>query len=125
MLNGATLRAAATTGVAVFRIVVSNDSMKNATATSQGSNRRLAVWGEMEGSKPGIEGELLTFKPTSPRATGYCVFDNVEIVVLAFILVLTGDGETNGGEAPSILLNSKGARFQAGHRIVPNYWLRG
>ena len=32
--------AAATVGTAVFRIVVSSASMKNATATSQGSSRR-------------------------------------------------------------------------------------
>src|SRR5579863_10761966 len=39
MLNGATLSASAMVGTAVFRIVVSSDSIKNATATSQGSNR--------------------------------------------------------------------------------------
>ena len=38
MLKGATFNAAAIVGTAVFRIVVSNDSMKNATATSHGSN---------------------------------------------------------------------------------------
>src|ERR1700722_11264734 len=42
MLRGATLRACAIAGTAVFRIVVSSDSMKNPTATSQGK-RRLAV----------------------------------------------------------------------------------
>src|SRR5258706_4819717 len=41
MLSGATLSADAIAGTAVFRMVVSNDSMKNATATSQGSNRLL------------------------------------------------------------------------------------
>jgi hypothetical protein len=34
--------ALATIGTAVFRIVVSSDSMKNATATSHGSTRRVA-----------------------------------------------------------------------------------
>src|SRR5271157_6034307 len=43
MLSGATLRACETTGTAVFRIVVSSDSMKNATATSHGRSRLLAV----------------------------------------------------------------------------------
>ena len=43
MLSGATLRASAMAGTAVFRIVVSSDSMKNATATSQGKNRLLEV----------------------------------------------------------------------------------
>src|ERR1700726_4682169 len=42
MLRGGTLRACAMAGTAVFRIVVSSDSMKNPTATSQG-RRRLAV----------------------------------------------------------------------------------
>src|SRR6202042_2594761 len=37
MLSGATFRAAAIVGTAVFRIVVSSDSMKNATATSHGN----------------------------------------------------------------------------------------
>src|SRR5579872_6283664 len=36
MLKAATLSAAAMVGTAVFRIVVSSDSMKNATATSHG-----------------------------------------------------------------------------------------
>src|SRR5579862_7463795 len=41
MLSGATLRAAAMVGTAVFRIVVSSDSMKNATAISHGRSRLL------------------------------------------------------------------------------------
>src|SRR5580658_7862614 len=45
MLSGATLSAAAIVGTAVFRIVVSSDSMKNATATSQGTSRKLASLG--------------------------------------------------------------------------------
>src|SRR5882724_4347356 len=43
MASGGTLSACAIAGTAVFRMVVSNDSMKKPTATSQGS-RRLAVW---------------------------------------------------------------------------------
>ena len=41
MLSGATLRASEIAGTAVFRIVVSSDSMKNATATSHGRSRLL------------------------------------------------------------------------------------
>jgi hypothetical protein len=41
MLRGATWSAAAIAGTAVLRIVVSNDSMKNATAISQGTRRLL------------------------------------------------------------------------------------
>jgi hypothetical protein len=39
-------------GTAVFRIVVSSDSMKNATATSHGSNRLLATEWPGEGARP-------------------------------------------------------------------------
>ena len=41
MLSGATLSASEIAGTAVFRIVVSSDSIKNATATSHGKNRLL------------------------------------------------------------------------------------
>jgi hypothetical protein len=41
MLRGATWRAAAIVGTPVLRIVVSSDSMKNATAISHGSSRLL------------------------------------------------------------------------------------
>jgi hypothetical protein len=41
MLSGATWSAAAIVGTPVFRIVVSRDSMKNATAISHGSSRLL------------------------------------------------------------------------------------
>jgi hypothetical protein len=45
MLNGATFKAAAMAGTAVFKMVVSRDSMKNATATSHGKRRLLDVPG--------------------------------------------------------------------------------
>jgi hypothetical protein len=45
MLRGATFSAFEITGTAVFRIVVSSDSMKNATATSQGNSRLLDAAG--------------------------------------------------------------------------------
>ncbi len=41
MLSGATWRAAAMVGTAVLRMVVSSDSMKNATAISHGTSRLL------------------------------------------------------------------------------------
>src|SRR5438034_1528627 len=43
MLSGGTASALARVGTAVFRIVVSSDSMKKATATSHGSNRFTSV----------------------------------------------------------------------------------
>src|ERR1700683_4131186 len=48
MLRGATFKAAEIVGTAVFRIVVSSDSMKKATATSHGSSRLLAADGGEE-----------------------------------------------------------------------------
>src|ERR1700681_4754635 len=54
MLSGATLSASEMTGTAVFRIVVSSDSIKNATATSQGNSRLLESGGKEDG-----EGEAL------------------------------------------------------------------
>src|ERR1035438_3773755 len=45
MLRGATWRAAAIVGTAVFRIVASSSSMKKATATSQGKSRLIVVVG--------------------------------------------------------------------------------
>jgi hypothetical protein len=53
MLSGVTLSASEIAGTAVFRMVVSSDSMKNATATSHGSSRLL----EADGSA-GIGGEV-------------------------------------------------------------------
>src|SRR6476646_2726223 len=41
MLSGATPSAAAMVGTAVLRMVVSSDSMKNATATSHGTRRLM------------------------------------------------------------------------------------
>ena len=54
MLSGATFRASEMAGTAVFRIVVSNDSIKNATATSHGNSVLLDAEGE-----PVVEGALL------------------------------------------------------------------
>ena len=48
MLSGATPSASETTGTAVFMIVVSSDSMKNATATSHGRSRLLDAEGGCE-----------------------------------------------------------------------------
>jgi hypothetical protein len=45
MLSGATFSASEMAGTAVFRIVVSSDSIKNATATSHGKSRLLEADG--------------------------------------------------------------------------------
>jgi hypothetical protein len=48
MLSGATPRAEEIVGTAVLRIVVSSDSMKKATATSQGRSRLAEAVGSDE-----------------------------------------------------------------------------
>jgi hypothetical protein len=48
MLSGVTANALAITGTAVFKMVVSSDSMKKATATNQGSMRLTAADGGSE-----------------------------------------------------------------------------
>src|SRR6266516_7174719 len=55
MLSGATASAFAMAGTAVFRIVVSSDSMKNATATSQGNNRFTDLSGAGGGTETALE----------------------------------------------------------------------
>ena len=55
MLSGATLSASAMAGTAVFRIVVSSDSMKNATATSHGNSRLPEADGGDE-RRSGVDG---------------------------------------------------------------------
>src|SRR5665213_2560735 len=60
MLSGATLSACATAGTAVLRMVVSIDSMKNPTATSQGSSRLAVSLGglSLAAGKGGIDDDL-------------------------------------------------------------------
>jgi len=53
MLSGATPKACETIGTAVFRIVVSSDSMKNATATSHGRSCLLDADVSCEGAPMG------------------------------------------------------------------------
>ena len=55
MLSGATCNAAATVGTAVLRIVVSNDSMKNATAINQGRRRLLDGFMAVEESSMDVD----------------------------------------------------------------------
>ena len=71
MLSGAIFSAAATVGTAVFRIVVSSDSMKNATATSHGTRRLMGspppVGAELAGAGP-IGAELV--RMSAPLTSG-------------------------------------------------------
>src|SRR5580698_5628398 len=59
MLRGPTWRAAEIAGTAVFRMVVSKDSMKKATATSHGRSRLLAS--DRVDDVAGATGELDAF----------------------------------------------------------------
>src|SRR5271167_2746254 len=69
MLSGATSSACETTGTAVFRIVVSSDSMKNATATSQGRNCL---------AEPDGEGEDLVMPRVSQAGCGPPLYSSSE-----------------------------------------------
>src|SRR6266545_8218843 len=55
MLSGATASAFAMAGTAVFRIVVSSDSMKKATATSHGNIRFTDAPGAAGGTATALE----------------------------------------------------------------------
>src|SRR5580704_10677877 len=61
MLSGATWSAAAIAGTAVLRIVVSSDSIKNATAISHGSRRLLEPASVGWGKRALIESGGLAF----------------------------------------------------------------
>ena len=59
MLRGETWSAAEMAGTAVFRMVVSSDSMKNATATSHGKICLLAVAGDVTEGALGTLGDAI------------------------------------------------------------------
>jgi hypothetical protein len=77
MLSGETLRACETTGTAVFRIVVSSDSMKNATATSHG--RSCLIEAEVGLEEAGI-GCILTRPFQNPHPVRFAQELLIEIV---------------------------------------------
>ncbi len=64
MLSTLTPSASEMTGAAVFRMVVSSDSMKKATATSQGSMRLVASSGGLDGA--GTAGTGFFFRVMRP-----------------------------------------------------------
>ena len=74
MLSGATASALAMAGTAVFKIVVSSDSMKNATATSHGSNR----FADSPGDGGGATTELVLARImlVTISISGLCVLAN-------------------------------------------------
>jgi hypothetical protein len=61
MLSGATWSAAAIVGTPVFKIVVSRDSMKNATAINQGNSRLLESANDACAERTSVELRGLTF----------------------------------------------------------------
>jgi len=64
--------ASETTGTAVFRIVVSSDSMKNATATSQGNSCLLAADGGGGGASVSMVVRVPSIPPHGPWRAAYC-----------------------------------------------------
>src|ERR1039457_6870440 len=68
MLRGTTPSASAIVGTAVFRIVVSSDSIRNATATSQG--RRRLTEGSGGGGTEGLCRDLSAGCFEAPLADG-------------------------------------------------------
>src|SRR5277367_2701367 len=60
MLRGVTCNAAEIAGTAVFKMVVSSDSIKNANATNQGSKRFAASEGTWEESTTGRFEEFIS-----------------------------------------------------------------
>jgi hypothetical protein len=65
MLSGATASALAMAGTAVLRIVVSSDSIKKATATSQGNKRFTASPGAAMGAEAELDLPRLILPPFS------------------------------------------------------------
>src|ERR1035438_2398735 len=84
MLSGATPSALAMVGTAVFRMVVSSDSMKNATATSQGSNRFTDSPGGVEGGNSLLE--LAGIILVADSISGLRVFANDTVAAHHYVL---------------------------------------
>src|SRR5450631_2915002 len=89
MLSGATPSACAIAGTAVFRMVVSSDSMKNATATSHGSSRFVAapVAGSRSGTGDGCIHDHLRFAEDPPQ-----VIAAAETLAIDLVYVLGARG---------------------------------
>ena len=69
MLSGAMCRAAAIDGTAVFKMVVSSDSMKNATATSQGKRGFMKV--PRSGTAPSRTGRAIELSTATRRPASF------------------------------------------------------
>src|SRR5208283_859296 len=87
MLSGATPRARAIAGTAVFRIVVSSASMKNATATSHGSSRFADPARPVSGACDGCIHDDLRFAQDSLQ-----VFAAAEAFAVDFVDVFGAGG---------------------------------
>ena len=81
MLKGTICKAAAIAGTAVLRIVVSSDSIKNATATSHGSKRFVSKdLGETMGLGSAIHTAYFIFDRCTSRT--YCTKASISFVAL-------------------------------------------
>src|SRR5439155_12922397 len=111
MLSGATASACAMAGTAVFRIVVSSDSMKKATATSHGNNRFTDSPGAVGGTETALElagiilpsADYLVVLHFQFRIAGRYLF-NAETLrtqrISPLIIPDCRDGREYGGSAP-------------------------
>src|SRR5271168_3387684 len=99
MLSGATLRACETTGTAVFKIVVSSDSIKNATATSHGRSCLLEADGGGEELLIGFAPKLMVCLIFTRRS----ICPNTSFCVIGACTSFVG----NGGKRKGSSRNSK------------------
>jgi hypothetical protein len=100
MLSGATLSASAIAGTAVLRMVVSSDSMKNATATSQGKSRFVEAG--MRTSSRGTLTRLTDSRYSNVDLNVYFGAYPLNLVLIILILLILfggGGGFYYGGHA--------------------------
>src|SRR6266542_1527437 len=88
MLSGATASAFAMAGTAVFRIVVSSDSMKKATATSHGNIRFTDAPGAAGGTETALEWAGIILPPAD-----YLVVPHFQFRIAGYYLFNAGRGE--------------------------------
>jgi len=93
-LSGATASAYAMAGTAVFRIVVSSDSMKKATATSQGNNRFTDLPGAAGGAETALEWAGIILPPAD-----YLIVPHFQFRIAGYYLFNAETLRTRRGEA--------------------------
>jgi hypothetical protein len=113
MLNGTTCSACAIAGNAVLRIVVSSDSMKNATATSQGNKRSTAGVG-----RPAAPFTFASGADAPSGGTSTCVSGGARSGIFEAVTArsLAQRGNAGGGAHPSAF-NADAMRSEVEQRL--------